>query len=126
MARSSRRRGRTRLSVLLVAAFLGALTWTAGANATVWTYYGPAWDAYYGEANTSGWNYPDTNRVYRPLYFWFTIYYTDGSTAWGYKRNYWDNPLVWPYAGGYARSVCAHSDGGYPDPIQSVTCQYIT
>lgn len=100
---------------------------TAGsAHAVVHTYYGPEWDAYYGPAYKSGYNWPTTNRVYRPIGRYMSIWYTDDSTAWGFKRNYWDNPLVWPFSGGYARSVCAHSDNEIQYPIPTVTCQYIT
>lgn len=114
-----------RLCLLAVAmAIMAAVSASAG-YATVHTYYGPEYYAYYGYAHESGYNWPTTNRVYRPLWRYFSIWYTDDVSAWGFKRNYWDNPLVWPYAGGYARSVCAHSDNEIQDPQYPVTCQYI-
>jgi hypothetical protein len=124
----SRRWGAGRAPVIFLAltlAFACVLLSAGTANATVHTYYGTA-DAYYGIANKSGYNFPDLNRVYRPLYVYFSVYYTDDVNAWGFKRNWWDNPLVWPYAGGYARSVCMHSDGDFPDPWGPTTCQYVT
>jgi hypothetical protein len=123
------RRFADRLGVRASVAVLGAavlLAWPGSARAAVHDYYGPyAW-GFYGVEEASGWNNPDRNRVYRPLGYYYTIYYTDDYTAWGYKRNYWDNPLVWPYAGGYAKSACIHSDHYYTDPQWPVSCQYIT
>lgn len=115
---------RLKTILLIVVASFALSSSTAGA--TQFTYSGPEWYAIYGVANTSGWNYPQLNRVYRPAGYYFTIYYTDGSTYWGYKRNFWDNPLVWPYAGGYAKSVCIHSDHDFTEPMYPVTCQYLT
>lgn len=115
---------RTVGAIVIAAVSFGLLAGTA--SATVHTYFGPAHTAYYGFSYQSGFNYPQTNRVYRPLYHYFTLYYTDGQYAWGYKRNYWDNPMIWPYPGGYARSACGHSDDEIQDPQYPVTCQYIT
>jgi hypothetical protein len=111
----------------VVGSTLGFMLAAQSASAIVHTYYGPEWTAYYLEFNDSAWNYPDSHRVYRPAGYYFTIYYrhTDG-TASGYKRNYWDNPLVWPSGGGYAQSVCAHTDHDFPGPQYNVTCQYTT
>jgi hypothetical protein len=112
------------LALVTAAVFAGgaAATYPYG---TQHQYFGTA-TAYYGVANKSGFNYPQWNRVYRPLYHYFSLWYTDDSTAWGFKRNYTENPLVWPDPGGYAKSVCSHSDSEIQTPQYPVTCQYAT
>ena len=90
------------------------------------TYFGPEGSAIYRVEYRTGFNYPQWNRVYRPLYKYFSIYYTDGTSRWGFKRNFLDNPLVWPYAGGYGRSACIHSDDNFQAPQYPVTCQHAT
>ena len=103
-----------RVKLALVAAVARFALATSAAQATVHTYFGPEWGRRYGVANKSGWNWPTTNRVYRLLLLDLVHGRLDG-----FKRNYWDNPLVWPYAGGYARSVCAHSDNELQGIIES-------
>lgn len=74
-----------RLGIRALIAVFGAavfLAWPGSAQATVHDYYGPYATGFYGVEEASGWNNPDTNRVYRPLGYYYTVYYTDGSTAW--------------------------------------------
>lgn len=111
------------ITLLAVVALAVGVT---AANATQHTYFGPEWGQPYGYAYESAWNYPTANKAWRPLGYYETIYYTDGSTAWGYKRNYSENPIVWPYSGGYAKSVCIYSDYEIQGTLYPVTCKYET
>lgn len=116
--------GRVRLAILGIALTL-AFGATA-AHAVQHTYIGPEGTQPYGVAFDSPSNYPTANKVWRPVGAYETIYYTDGSTYWGYKRNADENPVVWPYSGGYAKSVCQYSDHFYQGYLSNVTCKYET
>lgn len=108
-----------------LAAVVVALSATA-ASATIQTYFGPAWTQQYGvRYDSGGYNYPNWNRAYRPLWYYETIHYWDGCcTSWGFKRNYDENPIVWPNPGGYAWSTCMYSDGDIQGSLDDVTCQF--
>lgn len=111
--------------VALAFALALALGVTA-AHATQHTYFGPEGSQPYGVQFASGWNYPIANKAWRPVGAFETIYYTDDSTGWGYKRNADENPIVWPYSGGYAKSTCTYSDHDYQGYLYNVTCKYET
>jgi hypothetical protein len=96
------------------------------AQAVQHTYFGPEATQQYGVPYQSPWNYPTANKAWRPLGYYESVYYTDGSTAWGFKRNANENPVVWPYSGGYAMSVCIYSDSFYQGSLPNVTCKYET
>lgn len=115
-----------RLRVLVLGVVLTLMFGATTAKATQHLYFGPESTQTYGVAYTSGWNYPTANKAWRPPAYYETLYYTDGSTYWGYKRNWDENPIVWPYSGGYAKSVCIYSDHDFQGTLYPVTCKYET
>lgn len=127
MTRNSRlRRPVWRFKLLIASAVVAFVVLAGGAAAAIHTYFGPGGAAEYGVRYASAYNEMQWNRVYRPVGFWFTLYYSDDQFAYQYERNWWDNPFWHNNPGGYRRSVCIHSDHDWPYPIDPTTCQYGT
>ena len=118
----------SRLRYLLVLGLVLAITLSVagGAAGLVHTYFGPSGYAQWAVDYNSGFNYPQYNRVYRPVPNEFWLWYSDGTYAYQFEANTWNNPFVHNQAGGYRQSVCTNRTSYYPPVVYPTTCQYGT
>lgn len=112
------------LSVLVVAVAVSISA--ASAKAVVHTYFGPSGYAQWAVDYNSGFNYPQYNRVYRPVGNKFWLWYSDGTYVYQFEENTWSNPFVHNNAGGYRQSVCSNRTALDPPVVYPTTCQYGT
>jgi hypothetical protein len=121
---------KTRYLLALCLALVIALSISAGASGVVHTYFGPDGYAQWAYSYSSGFNYPQYNRVYRPTGNEFWLWYSDGTYAYQLEMNTWSNPFVHNQAGGYRKSVCSNRTAwSLPPPgpvVYPTTCQYGT
>jgi hypothetical protein len=112
---------RGRIAVL-VAVVCGLVLPSVAASYHINTYFGTA-SAAWNVAHDSGYNNMKMNRVYRPLYHTFALYYGD-CCQYDEDRN--TNPFTHNNPGGYTWSSCANVDPYDHNPWPTVTCQYQT
>jgi hypothetical protein len=119
-------------SLLVVGlALVIALTVSGGASGLVHTYFGPDGYAQWAYSYSSGFNYPQYNRVYRPVGNEFWLWYSDGAGhVYQFESNTINNPFVHNQPGGYRQSVCTNRTAwSQPPPgpvVYPTTCQYGT
>jgi hypothetical protein len=113
--------------LVLALALVIALSISGGAAGLVHTYFGPSGYAQWAVDYHSGFNYPQYNRVYRPVPNKFWLWYSDGAGhVYQFEENTWTNPFVHNQPGGYRQSVCSNRTDGYPPVVYPTTCQYGT
>ena len=117
--------------LVLGLALVIALSVSGGASGLVHTYFGPDGYAKWAVDYNSGFNYPQYNRVYRPVGNEFWLWYSDGAGhVYQFESNTINNPFVHNQPGGYRQSACSNRTAwSQPPPgpvVYPTTCQYGT
>src|SRR5947209_636790 len=76
-----------RYLLVLVLGLTIALSVSGAATGVVHTYFGPSGYAQWAVDYSSGFNYPQYNRVYRPVPNEFWLWYSDGTYAYQFEAN---------------------------------------
>lgn len=108
-----------------LAATVATLATAGSAGALVHTYFGPSGYAQWAVDYNSAFNYPQYNRVYRPIGYTFWLWYSDGTYVYQFESNSGSNPFVHNQAGGYRQSVCSNRND-YGVVVYPTTCQFGT
>ena len=71
----------------------------------------------------SGYNYWQTNKVWRPIGNWFTVAFHNSTGDWGHQRSRDLNPVVATGPYGYSQGWCYNDSGNTVSPV---TCAVYT